>query len=215
LEAGYLLLELPRPLLKRTVPLPEAIGAQLVIEVEAVGLVHVIPEPPLFADEHVEEVALFPKSPVPVREVSGDLLLGEEEYLELRLEDPLQVVDGNLVAALVADPLRGVRRDVELGAAVAEGEAGEEVDGLAGGRLLLALLKEGVGPLPDLLRDNGLDAGVYPLRLGLSREAPCRSCRRSSCSWPGGDLWPWGRSGSASRWSIRTTPWPSSGSRPR
>ena len=97
------------------------------------------------------------------------MLRGEEEGFELLLKDPLQVHLGHLVAAGLADVLRGVRGHVHPAAAVAEGEPGEEVDRAPGRpRLPPPLLgHEGVRRVPDLLGHDRLHLGGHPLMGGL------------------------------------------------
>jgi hypothetical protein len=170
LEPGDLRLKLYSPVLDRLVPLPQGSRGDLLRQVEPEDLIRFRFEAVGFPPQGVEEIDLGLHLLVRLGEGARDLLRGEEESLELLLEDPLKVRLRHLVAACLADVLRGVRGDPHPAAAVAEGQPGEEMDGLAGGpglpgRALLG--EEGVRAVPEFLGDDRLDFRSHPLVGGL------------------------------------------------
>jgi hypothetical protein len=165
LEAGDLFFELDSPVLDRGVPLSESSGVDLVGQVELVDLIGFGLETHCLPPQGVEKLFLGSYLLVANFERRGDLLRGEEEGFELLLKDPLQVHLGHLVPAGLADVLRRVRGHVHPAAAVAEGQAREEVDRPAGRpRLSPPLLgEESVRRVPDLLGHHRLHLGGHPL----------------------------------------------------
>jgi hypothetical protein len=114
---------------------------------------------------------LLPQSLVPFLEIPGDLYRVEEEVPELLVENPLQVDNRDLVPALPADPLRGVRGDVHLRAALAEGHPGEELDSRTTLALGLGrpLGEEGSALVEEFPGHDRLDVGPDPLAFGLEQ----------------------------------------------
>src|SRR5690606_21992328 len=109
LNPGKLLVDLGAPLLEGPIPLPEALGADHPVQVEAVGLVHLRPDPGLLSSEGLQEFALVYERPIGLLDEPSLVVLGEEEALELVSEKLLEVVGPDLPPALPAPVLREVR----------------------------------------------------------------------------------------------------------
>ena len=165
LKSRQLLFHSLETLFKRSVRPPESLRRDLVGDVQAVGLVHLLPDLGRLCLQGNEPLLLGPDLLVGLPEMPGHVLRRKEEVLELLVEHCLQVPDRDLRVAAVADVFRHVRGHVHLVSALAEHVAGEEMDGFAGGalRLVPALIEDGHALRPELLGHDRLDRGEDPV----------------------------------------------------
>jgi hypothetical protein len=170
-QARDLTAKLSPSLLQWSVPRSEACRRQLPVEVEASDLLHLGGELLPFPLQTLKENVALGELPVSLGEVRGHFVGREDESPELLGEDLLQVHDGNLVAAALADILRSVTRHVHLLPAGTEGDSGEELGRPLGYRppVDAALLQESVALIPQLDGDDGGNIGPDPIRFRLRR----------------------------------------------
>ena len=129
LEPGRLVFELAEALFERLVAPAEAGDRNLVGLAQAEQLVDLAADLLGLGVEGPEQFLLGGEGGVGAFEDLGDRLLVEEALGPVH-EDRFEVGLGDLVPALPADVLRRVARHVHLGAADADGQAGEQVEGL-------------------------------------------------------------------------------------
>jgi hypothetical protein len=171
LDFRDLVIELGPALGKGTVLLPEALFVDHPGLVEVIELVGLGFELPGFPFEEGEELLLFLDGLARLLKVGGNLCIGEQEALDLFMEDGFEVIKRHLVPALLAGVLRAVRRDIHPCPAGAERQPGEEVhDCLSRFLEALALaIEKDVALAPELFGDDGWRGKVYPLLFRLKR----------------------------------------------
>jgi len=171
LHTRQLLLNLVQPIPELLVANPEAFLVQNVRLVQLDQLVGFPSDLALLRFESRKEVFKALEPNVPRLHMLGNLGRREDERPEFRLENLLQVINRNLVAAGLADVLRRVRGHIHLGAALAEREPREQVHNLFGLPLTLdaLLVEKHIDLAPQVLGDDGLDRCQHPgtLRLEL------------------------------------------------
>jgi hypothetical protein len=179
LEPREFLFHALESLFRRPVGAPEAVGRDLVVQVEAVGLVHLLPDSGRLGFQGRESPLLGLDLVIRLAEMLGHIFRGEEEALELLVEDRFQIAEGNLVTAAVASVLGGVRGDVHPLATVAEDHPGEEMRwrSTLAVRLMTAVFEQRVAPLPEFTRNDRLDGDKHPVLLGLEFPVPTLSSR--------------------------------------
>ena len=149
-------------------PPAEVLLGELAAEIELIQPVVLVGELFQFGLCGGDERLLLPDGLIRGLQVGRYGVRGHEKPGELVVVHGLQVGDRYLVLALGADVFAGIS-NVHLGPAFAEGDAGEEVDVLAGGLLAgdLPLVEDVVALLPQFLGDDGRNRGQDPLAFGL------------------------------------------------
>lgn len=125
LQPRQLRLEGRQALLERLVGPAEALGGDLVADVQAIGLVHLLADLGSVSLEGGEPFLLLVDLLVGPSQMRRHILRREKEALELLVEDRLEVPDRDLQVAAVADVLGHVGGNVELVTTLTEGVAGE------------------------------------------------------------------------------------------
>lgn len=123
LESRKRIFELALPFGQWSVLHPEAGLVDRFRLVEVVEAVDFFPKLAALRFQGRDEIFLPLDDGVPGRQSPSDLVDGEEEALELLMEDGFQIIDRELVPAARADVLRGVRGHVHFLAAGAVGKA--------------------------------------------------------------------------------------------
>lgn len=172
LQGRQLLLDLLEPVGERLVPGAEVLFGEAPCLVQLDERVLLLGNFVALGFEDGDELLLLPDEVAPGVEVLGDLVRGDRVGAQLLVDDAFEVDDGDLVPAGLADVpglVRGV--DVELPAALAEGLAGEEVDGTLQGALpgRPAGVEDGVALVPEVIGHDPLALVVHPVALGLER----------------------------------------------
>jgi hypothetical protein len=162
---GYLSLDLFQPVFKGLVVPSKTLFRHLPVEIEPHHPLHFLFDILLLLKESLEKFFLFMDCPVGHLEVVLDLRGGIKEVLELFMENRLEILDPDLVPALAAGVLRGVRRNVHLPPAVANNNPREKIDYRAGRWpvILMLFIENLITLIPSFFGNNRLDFREYPI----------------------------------------------------